>query len=394
MQAESQILNADASAGAEPVASSSSIGDIPADQGGATGEVAVKGDGVVVPAAEGEASAATTVPDMSPAACGARLAELFPALFAAAAPGATQSAPGAQAPLVKPIKLKIHADIQARAPGVFTKRMLGIFFSRYTTSNAYLKALAMAPSRIDLDGEPAGEIAEEHRQAAGVELERRRLIAIEKRAAMRPPRRMQADRPPREGGGAQAQGSSPSDVPTPDREAQADKEGAGPSDGSRPHPRRHDQAPRGTPRQPPQDDRGNHRPRAEGQPRRHSEQGGQPHPPWKANSAHRDARPQPRNTNSGPARRDSPPHQRNDSRNDPRNGPRENQHLQNHRNNQPETPSLPIDPAQRERALLLRAYEGSTLTKSNFCALKRMSEADLDTQLLLAKQERPGIKGG
>ncbi len=53
-----------------------------------------------------------------------------------------------------------------------------------------------------------------------------------------------------------------------------------------------------------------------------------------------------------------------------------------------------MDPAQRERALLLRAYEGSTLTKSNFCALKRMREADLDAQLLLAKQERTGIKGG
>jgi ProP effector len=382
------------------------------------GEVTVEG-AAAGSTAEGEAPpapaspATPAVPDMSPAACGARLAELFPALFAAAAPGAMQPAPGAQAPLVKPIKLKIHADIQARAPGVFTKRMLGIFFSRYTTSNAYLKALAMAPSRFDLDGEPAGDIAEEHRKAAGEELERRRLIAIEKRAAMRPPRRMQ---PPREGAGMHAHGSSSSDAPAPGREAQADKEGVLPGD--RPHssgsaqqhepqhplapqgqvnqgprgdrpPRRNDQAPRGAPRQPPRaDHRGSERPRPEGQARRQTDQGGQPHPPWKANSAHRDARPQPRNINADPARRDWPPHPRDNQRDN------QHQHPQHHRNNQPDAPSLPIDPAQRERALLLRAYEGSTLTKPNFCALKRMSEADLDAQLALAKQERTGLKGG
>jgi hypothetical protein len=44
--------------------------------------------------------------------------------------------------------------------------------------------------------------------------------------------------------------------------------------------------------------------------------------------------------------------------------------------------------ARRERAALLRAYESSTLTKANFCVLKRVSEADLDAALAQARQER------
>lgn len=49
---------------------------------------------------------------------------------------------------------------------------------------------------------------------------------------------------------------------------------------------------------------------------------------------------------------------------------------------------LPADPAQRERALLLRSFEASTISKANFCALKRISEADLDAALLQARAER------
>jgi ProP effector len=50
--------------------------------------------------------------------------------------------------------------------------------------------------------------------------------------------------------------------------------------------------------------------------------------------------------------------------------------------------ALPVDPAQRERAMLLRSFEGSPLSKANFCVLKRISEADLDAALALARQER------
>jgi ProP effector len=48
----------------------------------------------------------------------------------------------------------------------------------------------------------------------------------------------------------------------------------------------------------------------------------------------------------------------------------------------------PADPAQRERAVLLRTFESSSLSKANFCALKRISEAELDASLAQARAER------
>ncbi|MEW6707288.1 MAG: ProQ/FinO family protein [Pseudomonadota bacterium] len=98
-------------------------------------------------------------PELSMAECAERLKALFPALF------------GAEA---KPVKLKIQADIQQRAPGQFTKQALSAFFRRYTGSTAYLIALTKSAHRFDLDGQPAGEISDEHRKVAADELTRRR----------------------------------------------------------------------------------------------------------------------------------------------------------------------------------------------------------------------------
>ena len=127
---------------------------------------------VDAPAAAPEiAELAPVVPDLSPAACAARLAELFPALFASNVP--------------QPLKLRIQADIQQRAPGTFTKKSLSIFLHRHTTNTAYLRAVANAPQRVDLDGQPAGDIADEHRQAAVAELERRRALHEARREAER-----------------------------------------------------------------------------------------------------------------------------------------------------------------------------------------------------------------
>lgn len=89
----------------------------------------------------------------------ARLAELFPALF--------RGEP-------KPLKLRIQADIQERAPGVFTKQVLSAFLRRHTGTTSYLIAASKAKQRFDLDGNPAGEFSEEHRQVALEELARRR----------------------------------------------------------------------------------------------------------------------------------------------------------------------------------------------------------------------------
>lgn len=217
-----------------------------------------------VPAPEAEAEAppeaapAPGTPDLSPAEVGARLAELFPALFAGPA---------------KPIKLRVHADIQARAPGLFTKKSLSIFFHRHTTSTAYLRALSSAPSRLDLDGQPAGEIADEHRNAATVELERRRGIVEAKRQAEREARKAQFK-----------------------AQAKAEREQFKAQ-------------------------------RAQAQAERVQHE---------AERAQRDAEFE----------------------------------------------------ARRERSALLRAFETSTLTKANFCALKGIPEAELDARLAQAREER------
>jgi ProP effector len=258
------------------------------------------------PCAKDAAEAAPTAPDLSPAATGARLAELFPALFVG---------PDGQGEW-RAIKLRIHADIQARAPGQFSKRTLGIFFSRYTTTTAYLKALA-APGaqRHDLDGQPAGEIAEEHRHAAAEEVARRQAIAAERRAAYRKPM-PRAPAPAAEGAEPAAHRERP---------ARELRRNDGPRDRPRhDEPRRGPPGPRPTPRQAPRDDA----------------------PP------RRDARAAPRADSPAPAT------------------------------------ALPADPAQRERALLLRSFEASTISKANFCALKRISEAELDAALLQARAER------
>jgi hypothetical protein len=44
--------------------------------------------------------------------------------------------------------------------------------------------------------------------------------------------------------------------------------------------------------------------------------------------------------------------------------------------------------ARHQRALLLRSFEQSPLSKANFGALKGLSEAALDALLTLARQER------
>ncbi len=100
-------------------------------------------------------------------AVAAALKELFPALFSGQA---------------KPVKLRIQADIQERAPGKFSKQQLSAFLRRYTGGTGYLIGLTKAKHRFDLDGQPAGEISDEHRQAAQEELTRRRGITETRRA--------------------------------------------------------------------------------------------------------------------------------------------------------------------------------------------------------------------
>ena len=113
----------------------------------------------VVAAVVADAVPATKPAELNPAACAEKLKQLAPALFSGAA---------------KPLKLRIQIDIQERAPGVFTKQALSAFFRRHTGSTSYLLAVAKGTHRFDLDGQPSGEITDEHRKVANEELARRR----------------------------------------------------------------------------------------------------------------------------------------------------------------------------------------------------------------------------
>jgi ProP effector len=337
-----------------------SIENDPAHTDPATAEAPAAPD--APPAQEAcDASSAPAAPaapaGLLPAQCAAKLAELFPALFGPEGPP-------------KPIKLRIQADLQERAPGLFTRKALSIVLHRHTTSTPYLKALVAAPTRFDLDGQPAGEIAEEHRQAAREEVERRRALVAARRAAEAQARGPRTPRPPR----AQPPGDAPGEdragapdaLDTPDqaqppRQERAAREG-GPG-------------PSGRPPRAPREFRGEQR-----EPR-----------PARGPGALTD-RP------ARPARPDRPGHRGPDRAHVPQRDarpPRQDLRAEAHQARpHPETPhaqasnGLPDDPARRERALLLRTYETSPLTKANFCALKRITEAELDAQLALARQER------
>jgi ProP effector len=155
---------ADASARAVPVpvdVGADADADAPAARN-ATAAVPVDAVGAATVAAEAAVPA-----EPNPADCGARLKQLFPALFVGAP---------------KPLKLRIQLDIQQRAPGTFTKQALSAFFRRYTGSTSYLIAVANGKQRYDLDGQPAGDIADEHRQVARDELARRRANHEQRRA--------------------------------------------------------------------------------------------------------------------------------------------------------------------------------------------------------------------
>lgn len=113
------------------------------------------------------APAAARVAELSPAEVGAKLKALFPALFAGA---------------YKPLKLRVQADIQQRAPGQFTKSQLSAFLRRHTGSTGYLIAITKATQRFDLDGQPADALSDEHRKVAQEELNRRRGLQQERQA--------------------------------------------------------------------------------------------------------------------------------------------------------------------------------------------------------------------
>lgn len=160
------LTEASASA-AEPLATlPDAAAQSTAAEEGAAAPVAAAGD-ASASGVQASAQAAAPRAEVSTAATGARLAELFPALFGGAP---------------KPLKLRIQIDIQERAPGEFSKQALSAFFRRLTGATSYLVAVSKGKQRFDLDGQPAGELSEEHRQLAADELTRRRANQQARRA--------------------------------------------------------------------------------------------------------------------------------------------------------------------------------------------------------------------
>ncbi|HEY0857886.1 MAG TPA: ProQ/FinO family protein [Albitalea sp.] len=140
-----------------------SADELPADRGTPDESSAPQAESAAVPAPASAPAppGAPAAPTLSPAECAAQLKQRFPALFGGG---------------FKPLKLRIQADIQERAPGVFSKQALSAFFRRHTGSTGYLIAMSRASHRIDLDGQPSGEVSDEHRNAAIEELARRRAL--------------------------------------------------------------------------------------------------------------------------------------------------------------------------------------------------------------------------
>lgn len=369
-----------------PAAAATSAEPLPAAADAAAHESAVDGDtespGDAAPADAAASPAAPKVADLSPAACAAALALQFPALFGTG--------------VLLPVKLRIQTDIQLRAPGTFSRKALSLYLHRHTTSSAYIRALLAAPHRFDLDGQAAGEISEEHRAAAVAELDRRKALVHERRAAQRqqqrPARPAQlAQHPVATVDGVAAVASDAAPLPPapqhrPERTA-----------GTRP------QRPDG-PRRPPSADpagggRSGNRPEGA---RAGSGADRGPH------SSGADA--QATTRGPGPARHDDRPRSAAEGQGRRpaglERGPRDDRGRSGRSGSSGrEQPAMAQPPARadapmasggdpvaisarRERSALLRTFESSTLTKSNFLVLKRMTEAELDAQLTLARQER------
>ncbi len=316
------------------------IPEIPETAPGPTPNATLGAPTEAAPVAPAAAVAPASRPEPSVADTARLLAEHFPALFGAG--------------VIKPIKLRIQADIHQRAPGVFTKKALSIFLQRHTTGTAYLRALvAEGATRIDLDGQPVGEIAAEHRDAAGLELERRRAIVEAKKHAGREAARASRHdaRAPRLS--QQAEVSQAASQATGERPATRGARSVQPGTSDRP-----DRAPR--PAQPGQAPRRSRPP-----------QPGVQRGPGRAGD-----------TGSGAPRRPHKPLA-------------ERELARAHEQGPVHAPALPLTPeqaaeaeARHQRALLLRSFEQSPLSKANFGALKGLSEEALDALLTLARQER------
>src|SRR6476659_11450084 len=102
----------------------------------------------------------------------ARLAKEFPQTFA----------PEKHRPH-RPLKVGIAADIPARCPAV-ERRVLSVALSAYARRVMYLRGLVAGAARVDLDGNPAGEVTAKDAEYAAAKLAR--ILALREAAAVKP----------------------------------------------------------------------------------------------------------------------------------------------------------------------------------------------------------------
>jgi sRNA-binding protein len=69
----------------------------------------------------------------------------------------------------RPLKIGIAADIPARCPAV-ERRVLSVVLSVYTRRVMYLKSIVAGAARVDLDGNPAGEVTARDAEYAAAKL--------------------------------------------------------------------------------------------------------------------------------------------------------------------------------------------------------------------------------
>jgi len=82
----------------------------------------------------------------------------------------------------KPLMIGVHKAIMEHQPEL-TKPQVSKALRIHTAQTRYLKALAQASERFDLDGNPAGEVTQEQRDAAANLVQERIKKATEKRKA-------------------------------------------------------------------------------------------------------------------------------------------------------------------------------------------------------------------
>jgi len=94
-----------------------------------------------------------------------------------------------------PLAIGINKTLLQRLPNL-NKKLLRITLSQHTHSTRYLRATSKAVHRFDLDGNPAEELAEEHRQHAVKTLRERLKKQNEERHAREKPEGKKPKAPP------------------------------------------------------------------------------------------------------------------------------------------------------------------------------------------------------